>query len=44
MSILKLITEKHRSKLKDKHKIPHRCNKFYGIKPKGFGGKRENHP
>ncbi len=26
--------QKHRSFLKDKHKIPQSSNKFYGIKPK----------
>jgi len=36
--------QKHRSFLKDKHKIPQSGNRFHGIKPKGHSGKRENYP
>lgn len=36
--------QKHRSFLKDKHKIPQSGNRFHGIKPKGHSSKRENYP
>jgi len=34
--------KKHRSDVKNKHKIAQNYNKLHGTKPKGLGSKREN--